>query len=105
MKLFKSKLNFSFKFNFLNSKINRVVFYFQNPAGQLPNLEFGEDFYSGPLNGGGPQTGLTPPDATILASTIDGTLVAIDQASGEILWELNDQPVVKSPYDSNKPIL
>ena len=89
----------------MNSKINRVVFYFQNPAGQLPNLEFGEDFYSGPLNGGGRQTGLTPPDATILASTIDGTLVAIDQASGEILWELNDQPVVKSPYDSNKPIL
>jgi len=83
-----------------------INFLFQNPAGQLPNLEFGEDIYSGSSSTtGGGGTALTPPDATLLASTIDGTLVAIDQASGEVIWQLNDQPVVKSPYDSNKPIL
>jgi hypothetical protein len=59
-----------------------LISSFQNPAGQLPNLELniGEDFYADPGGGGGGGgTALTPPDATLLASTIDGTLVAIDQ--------------------------
>jgi hypothetical protein len=37
-----------------------------------------EDFYPNPGGGSG-GTALTPPDSTLLASTIDGTLVAIDQ--------------------------
>ena len=46
-------------------------------------------------------------EATLLASTIDGTLVALSSKSGKIIWNLNDQPVVKSPYDRNqgKPVL
>ena len=46
-------------------------------------------------------------EATLLASTIDGTLVALSSKSGKIIWSLNDQPVVKSPYDRNegKPVL
>ena len=43
--------------------------------------------------------------STILASTLDGTLVAISQATGEILWQLSDEPVVKSPYDASNPVL
>jgi hypothetical protein len=51
--------------------------------------------------------GLVPPkdDETLLASTLDGRLVAIDKESGDVLWQLNDEPVVKSPYDSAKPVL
>ena len=41
----------------------------------------------------------------MLASTLDGTLVAINQADGEILWELDDEPVVRSPYDNSNPVL
>ena len=49
---------------------------------------------------------LAPNDgAILLASSLEGTLVAINQASGEILWELDDEPVVRSPYDSAKPVL
>ena len=46
-------------------------------------------------------------EATLLASTLDGTLVALSSKSGKIIWSLNDQPVVKSPYDRNegKPVL
>ena len=46
-------------------------------------------------------------EATLLASTLDGTLVALSSKSGKIIWNLNDQPVVKSPYDRNegKPVL
>lgn len=44
-------------------------------------------------------------DNTLLASTLDGSMVAIHAKTGEILWELDDQPVVKSPYDSGNPIL
>jgi glucose dehydrogenase len=40
-----------------------------------------------------------------LASTLDGTLVAIDQKTGDVLWKLVDEPVVKSPYDATKPVL
>ena len=46
-------------------------------------------------------------EATLLASTLEGTLVALSSKSGKIIWSLNDQPVVKSPYDRNegKPVL
>ena len=46
-------------------------------------------------------------EATLLASTLDGTLVALSSKSGKIIWSLNDQPVVKSPYDrtEGKPVL
>ena len=43
--------------------------------------------------------------STLLASTLDGSLKAIDMATGEILWELSDEPVVRSPYDSSNPVL
>ena len=42
---------------------------------------------------------------TLLASTLDGSLKAIDVETGEIIWELSDEPVVRSPYDSSNPVL
>ncbi len=51
------------------------------------------------------ETALSPSEATLLASTLDGKLVALNQHTGEVLWELADEPVVKSPYDPNKPML
>ena len=68
----------------------------QNEAGTLPNLDLDleDDFALVPNDG-----------ATLLASTLEGTLVAINAVSGEILWELDDEPVVRSPYDSSKPVL
>ena len=42
---------------------------------------------------------------TILASTLDGTLIAIDKMSGTVFWSLTDQPAVKSPYDPRNPVL
>ena len=41
----------------------------------------------------------------ILASTLDGTLAALDAETGKVLWKVNDEPVVKSPYDREKPVL
>jgi len=69
-------------------------------AGAPPNLDLDKilkEDYDYPL---APNDG-----ATLLASTLDGHLVAINQANGEVLWELNDEPVVRSPYDSTKPSL
>ena len=51
------------------------------------------------------ETGLTDSEGTLLASTLDGKLVAINQNTGEILWKHADEPVVRSPYDSSKPVL
>ena len=42
---------------------------------------------------------------TLLVSTLDGSLKAIDMAKGEVIWELSDEPVVRSPYDSSNPVL
>ena len=73
---------------------------FQSEAGAPPNLDLDKilkEDYDYPL---APNDG-----ATLLASTLDGHLVAINQANGEVLWELNDEPVVRSPYDSTKPSL
>lgn len=67
---------------------------FPSEAGTLDKLDLDGDYYA-----------LSPSDATILASTLDGTLVAINQGNGEILWQLNDEPVVRSPYDPAKPVL
>ena len=70
----------------------------QNEAGTLPNIDLNfEDFKDYPL-------GYTE-QKTLLASTLDGTLVAINSASGEIIWELDDEPVVRSPYDNSNPVL
>jgi len=44
-------------------------------------------------------------EATLLASLLDGSLVAIGKASGKITWSLADEPAVKSPYDPSKPVL
>ncbi len=69
---------------------------FQNDAGSLPNLELSldDDFALSPREEG-----------MLLASTLEGTMVAINQLTGEVLWELNDHPVVRSPYDASKPVL
>jgi len=42
---------------------------------------------------------------TILASLLDGSLIAINKHTGTTKWKLMDEPVVKSPYDPMKPIL
>lgn len=70
-----------------------------NEASILPNLELHlDDDYN--------DYALARSDTpTLLASTLDGSLVAINQLTGEVLWELDDEPVVKSPYDSSKPVL
>jgi len=44
-------------------------------------------------------------EATLLASLLDGSLVAIGKASGKVAWTLADEPAVKSPYDPSKPVL
>ena len=78
--------------------IASFFFNVQNEAGTLPNIDLNfQDFEDYPI-------GLTE-QKTLLASTLDGTLVAINQVSGEIIWELNDEPVVKSPYDNSNPVL
>ena len=69
---------------------------FQNEAGTLPNLDLDwDDAFP---------VGLSE-RKTLLASALDGSLKAIDMESGEIIWELADDPVVRSPYDSANPIL
>ena len=44
-------------------------------------------------------------DQVILVSTLEGGLFALDKKTGTIRWKLNDEPVVKSPYDPQKPVL
>ena len=44
-------------------------------------------------------------EATLLASTLDGRLVALSTKSGETIWNLDDEPVVRSPFDNTKPLL
>lgn len=51
------------------------------------------------------ETALSPSDSTLLASTLDGSLVAVNQQTGESIWTMTDEPVVKSPYDASKPML
>ncbi len=68
--------------------------------GSLPHLDLDLDslYY---------ETALGPGESssTLLASTLDGHLVALSQDSGEVIWDMRDEPVVKSPYDSTKPVL
>ncbi len=93
----------------INGCLGKFVTFFQNQGAiKIPNFEpdSSDEGNSIPVpEVEGDSRGLKPSDATVLASTLDGSLVAIDQNSGEILWTINDQPVVKSPYDSTKPIL
>jgi len=42
---------------------------------------------------------------TILISTLEGGLFAVDKKTGSIRWKLIDEPVVKSPYNPAKPVL
>ena len=42
---------------------------------------------------------------TILASLLDGSLVALNKQTGATRWRLTGEPVVKSPYDPSKPVL
>ena len=44
---------------------------------------------------------------TLLASTLDGRLVALNSITGEQMWSLNEQPAIKSEYESieGEPIL
>ena len=44
-------------------------------------------------------------DQAILVSTLEGGLFALDKKTGTIRWKLNDEPVVKSPSDPQKPVL
>lgn len=85
---------------FLNCiRIVKNIFVSKNEAGTLPNLELDwEDDYA--LGHSEPKF-----ERTLLASTLDGSLVAIHQQTGEILWKLDDQPVVRSPYDAANPVL
>ncbi len=78
-----------------------VSFFFflqRDDPGSLPNLDLDLDaFYY--------ETALTHSESTLLASTLDGHLVALSQETGELLWDIREEPVVKSPYDSAKPVL
>jgi len=44
-------------------------------------------------------------DPTILASLLDGSLIALNKRTGMTKWTLEDEPIVKSPYDPMKPTL
>jgi len=44
-------------------------------------------------------------ETMILASLLDGSLVALGKGTGAVRWRLADEPVVKSPYDPLKPVL
>ena len=44
-------------------------------------------------------------DPTILVSLLDGSLVALNKRTGVTKWRLEDEPIVKSPYDPLKPVL
>ncbi|XP_001607831.2 serine/threonine-protein kinase/endoribonuclease IRE1 isoform X1 [Nasonia vitripennis] len=49
-------------------------------------------------------TGLVPDqdDALLMFSTLDGSLIAVEQRTGEIRWHQNDEPAVKVPHDTNQ---
>ncbi|XP_058791502.1 serine/threonine-protein kinase/endoribonuclease IRE1 isoform X2 [Phymastichus coffea] len=49
-----------------------------------------------------PSTGLIPDqeDALLMFSTLDGSLIAVEQRTGEIRWHQNDEPAVKVPRES-----
>ena len=111
------------------SYLENILFYFlkSSMGGSVPNLElnFDEEFDISIKNGhthghaagfqgnfghthqASANNNAIAQEATLLASTLDGTLVALSSKSGKIIWSLNDQPVVKSPYDRNegKPVL
>ena len=91
----------SFQMKYLMQHNTRPVtepLKFQNDdPSSMPKLDLGLDALH--------ETGLTDSEGTLLASTLDGKLVAIDQNTGKILWKHSDQPVVRSPYDSSKPVL
>ena len=40
-----------------------------------------------------------------MASLLDGSLIALNKRTGARKWTLEDEPIVKSPYDPMKPIL
>lgn len=61
--------------------------------------------FSGGIQGFYPKSPVSAADSTLLASTLDGGLVAIDKYSGHIRWRLEDEPVVKSPFDPKKAVL
>ncbi len=63
----------------------------------MPNLDLDPFYPYGTALGGS--------EPTLLASTLDGHLVALGQETGDLLWDIKDEPVVKSPYDSSKPVL
>ena len=44
-------------------------------------------------------------DTSLLVSTLSGALYALDSKTGDILWKLMDEPVVKSPYNPEKPVM
>jgi serine/threonine-protein kinase/endoribonuclease IRE1 len=44
-------------------------------------------------------------EPTLLASLLDGSLVALGKTGGVVRWTLDDEPAVKSPYDPLKPVL
>ena len=44
-------------------------------------------------------------DPTILVSLLDGSLIALNKRTGVTKWRLEDEPIVKSPYDPLKPVL
>ena len=77
--------------------LNHIFFAFQKETSSLPKLDLNLDdaaFALGPTE-----------QQTLLVSTLDGSLKAIDMAKGEVIWELSDEPVVRSPYDSSNPVL
>jgi len=46
--------------------------------------------------------GALTPSATLLASTLDGRLVALNKVDGTVMWAMNDEPAVRSrPHDPN----
>ena len=73
-------------------------FAFQKETSSLPKLDLNLDDAAAYALGHTEQQ-------TLLASTLDGSLKAIDMATGEVIWELSDEPVVRSPYDSSNPVL
>lgn len=74
-----------------------IFFAFQKETSSLPKLDLN-------LEDAAYALGHTE-QQTLLVSTLDGSLKAIDMAKGEVIWELSDEPVVRSPYDSSNPVL
>ena len=78
-------------------KLSIFFFAFQKETSSLPKLDLN-------LEDAAYALGHTE-QQTLLVSTLDGSLKAIDMAKGEVIWELSDEPVVRSPYDSSNPVL